>query len=533
VIRFTRVSFTYPGSDRPVLHDVDLGIAPGELALVIGPTGAGKSTFLRSVNGLVPRFTGGTLSGRVVTAGRDTAELAVRELADVVGYVAQDPASGFVTETVESELAYTMEQLGLEPQVMRKRVEEVLDLLGLAALRARRLADLSGGEAQRVAIGSVLTAHPPVMVMDEPTSALDPTAAEEVLASITRLVHDLGTTVVMVEHRLERVVQYADSVIHLDRAGRATKGEPAVMMETSTVAPPVVDLGRLVGWSPLPLTVRDARLHTVELRDQLTVPPNGDRLPPSENALLVVDDLSVTYGPVVGVRRASLTIGPGEVVALMGRNGSGKSSLLWAVQGSGRRSGGTVRVDGRDPADLDSAEARRLVTLVPHSPGDLLFMETVDDECRRADIAAGTPAGTCRDLVERLLGPLDFDLHPSDLSEGQKLGLALAIQLASRPAIVLLDEPTRGLDYAAKRRLGGILVDLATSGAGIVVATHDVEFVAEVSDRVVVMAEGEIVADGATAAVVVSSPTFAPQVAKILAGPWLTVADVAAAMEPA
>jgi len=533
VIHFDRVSFTYPDTNRPALTDIHLEITAGELALVIGPTGSGKSTFLRAINGLVPRFSGGTLAGRVVTGGRDTSKLPVRELADLVGYVAQDPAGGFVTETVESELAYTMEQLGIEPQVMRKRVEEVLDLLGLAPLRARRLADLSGGEAQRVAIGSVLTAHPPVMVLDEPTSALDPTAAEEVLASITRLVHDLGTTVVMVEHRLERVVQYADSVIHLDREGKATRGEPAAMMETSTVAPPVVDLGRLAGWSPLPLTVRDARRHTSHLHDRLTIQAGAAPRPPGDQTL-VAADLSVTYGPVVAVREVSLTLGAGEVVAVMGRNGSGKSSLMWAIQGSGRRSRGTVEVYGSDPGDLDPGDARRLVTLVPHSPGDLLFMESVRDECRRAEGAAGAAAGSCARTVERLLGPIDFGSHPSDLSEGQKLGLALAIQLAARPAVILLDEPTRGLDYDAKRRLGTVLAELAAEGSAVMVATHDVEFVAEVADRVVVMAEGEVVADGPTTSVVVSSPTFAPQVSKILApGPWLTVADVAAAMESA
>lgn len=533
MIRFDRVWFTYPDTKRPALADINMEIAAGELALVIGPTGAGKSTFLRAINGLVPRFSGGTLSGRVVTGGRDTSEMAVRELADLVGYVAQEPADGFVTETVESELAYTMEQLGIEPQVMRKRVEEVLDLLGLAPLRARQLADLSGGEAQRVAIGSVLTAHPPLMVLDEPTSALDPTAAEEVLASITRLVHDLGTTVVMVEHRLERVVQYADSVIHLDREGRATRGDPAAMMETSTVAPPVVDLGRLAGWSPLPLTVRDARRYTARLRDQLTVHVGAAPRPPGDKTL-VADDLSVNYGPVVAVGGVSLTLGAGEVVALMGRNGSGKSSLMWAMQGSGRRSRGTVVVHGMEPADLDPGEARRLVALVPHSPGDLLFMESVRDECRRTEDAADVASGSCARMVERLLGPIDFGSHPSDLSEGQKLGLALAIQLAVRPAVVLLDEPTRGLDYDAKRRLGSVLAELAAEGSAVLVATHDVEFVAEVADRVVVMADGEVVADGPTASVVVSSPTFAPQVSKILApGPWLTVAEVTAAMESA
>jgi energy-coupling factor transport system ATP-binding protein len=214
MIVFEHVTITYPGSDRPVLRDVDLHVAEGELCLVVGRTGSGKSTLLRAVNGLVPHFTGGHLAGRVTVAGRDTGP-PPRDLADVVGVVGQDPRSGFVTDVVEEELAYGMESLGLPPDVMRRRVEETLDLLGLVDLRARPLQTLSGGERQRVAIGSVLTAHPRVLVLDEPTSALDPPAAEEVLAALHRLVHDLGLTVLLAEHRLERVVQYADRIVHL------------------------------------------------------------------------------------------------------------------------------------------------------------------------------------------------------------------------------------------------------------------------------------------------------------------------------
>lgn len=221
-------------------------------------------------------------------------------------------------------------------------------------------------------------------------------------------------------------------------------------------------------------------------------------------------------------------------MALMGRNGSGKSSLLWAIQGVGRRDGGTVQVDGQDPAELEPGPARRLVGLVPHTPADLLFMETVADECRRADEVAGAPAGTCRGLARQMLGAIDDHAHPADLSEGEKLGLALAVQLTARPRLVLLDEPTRGLDYEAKHRLGEVLAELAASGCSVIVATHDVEFAAEVADRVVVMADGEVVADGPTSDVVVASPVFAPQVAKIIpGGRWLTVAEVASSLESA
>ncbi|MGV9646527.1 ABC transporter ATP-binding protein, partial [Streptomyces sp. NPDC003514] len=243
MIRFENVSVTYDGAAAPTVDGVDLVVPEGELVLLVGPSGVGKSTVLNAVSGLVPHFTGGTLRGRVTVAGRDTRTHKPRELADVVGTVGQDPLSHFVTDTVEEELAYGMESLGLAPDVMRRRVEETLDLLGLADLRDRSIATLSGGQRQRVAIGSVLTPHPRVLVLDEPTSALDPAAAEEVLAVLQRLVHDLGTTVLMAEHRLERVVQYADRVVLLPAPGEPpVLGDPAEIMSMSPVFPPVVAL---------------------------------------------------------------------------------------------------------------------------------------------------------------------------------------------------------------------------------------------------------------------------------------------------
>src|SRR5579875_3540179 len=269
MIEFDHVTITYPEATAPVLADVTLRIAEGELCLVIGRTGSGKSTLLAAVNGLVPHFTGGTLAGAVTVGGRSTATHRPRELADTVGVVLQDPLAGFVADTVEEELAYGMEQLALSPEVMRKRVEETLDLLGLAELRDRPLRELSGGQQQRVAIGAVLTAHPRVLVLDEPTSALDPTAAEETLAAITRLVHDLGLTVLIAEHRLERVIQHADRVIHLPGDGSAAAGPAAAMLERAPVPAPILELARAAQWSPPPLSVRDARRRASALRERL------------------------------------------------------------------------------------------------------------------------------------------------------------------------------------------------------------------------------------------------------------------------
>ncbi|WP_030759741.1 MULTISPECIES: ABC transporter ATP-binding protein [unclassified Streptomyces] len=542
MIHFDQVTVRYEDATEPVLREVDLTVEEGELCLVVGHTGVGKSTLLGAVNGLVPHFTGGTLYGRVLVDGRNTAEHPPRELADVVGVVGQDPLDGFVTDTVEEELAYAMEQLAVPPATMRKRVEETLDLLGLADLRHRALHELSGGQQQRVAIGSVLTAHPRVLVLDEPTSALDPTAAEEVLAAVTRLVHDLGVTVLLAEHRLERVVQYADRVIHLPGDGRVVSGPPAEIFGTSSIAPPIVELGRAAGWNPLPLSIRDARRAAAPLRTRLAgaAPRPVRPAPPADRpGLLRARGVTVTYQGVPAVREVGLDLFGGEITALMGRNGSGKSSLLWALQGSGPRKAGTVHIPDinggkdTDPRQLSAAGARRLVGLVPQTPTDLLYLESVRQELDQADTESevGADAPGARAILDRLAPGIDDATHPRDLSEGQKLALVLAIQLSAAPRVVLLDEPTRGLDYRAKDQLIAIVDDLAAGGRAVVISTHDVEFVARAADRVVVMAEGDIVADGPTAEVIVASPVFAPQTAKILSPlPYLTVAQVASAL---
>ncbi|MFF5451637.1 ABC transporter ATP-binding protein [Streptomyces sp. NPDC012950] len=566
MIRFENVSVRYEEDAEPTLRNLDLTIPEGELVLLVGPSGVGKSTLLNAVSGLVPHFTGGTLTGRVTVDGRDTRTHPPRELADVVGTVGQDPSAHFVTDTVEDELAYGMESLGLAPGVMRRRVEETLDLLGLAELRDRPIATLSGGQRQRVAIGSVLTPHPKVLVLDEPTSALDPSAAEDVLAVLQRLVHDLGTTVLLAEHRLERVVQYADQVLLLPDA---VLGPPSTVMSVSPIHPPVVTLGRLADWTPLPLTVRDARRRAGGLKQRLepligvgipagplphpsphTLGRGGrgggfslfsrrrrqpqDEQPHPTAPLVLTTSLHIRRARVEALRKIDLRVDPGETVALMGRNGAGKSTLLSALVGMIAPTSGTVRVAGRKPHATDPRELIRQVGLVPQEPRDLLYADTVGAECAAADADAGAADGTCRALVSELLPGVADDTHPRDLSEGQRLALALAVVLTGRPPLLLLDEPTRGLDYAAKARLVGHLRSLAADGHAIVLATHDVELAAELAHRVVILADGEVVADGPTAEVVVSSPAFSPQVAKILAPqPWLTVEQVERALEEA
>ncbi|MGW7287958.1 energy-coupling factor ABC transporter ATP-binding protein, partial [Streptomyces sp. NPDC054847] len=263
-------------------------------------------------------------------------------------------------------------------------------------------------------------------------------------------------------------------------------------------------------------------------------PPPAASTPETTHLVATTTALAVRRARVEALRRVDLAVAPGETVALMGRNGAGKSTLLNALVGMVEPTAGTVTVGGRTPHRTDPRELIRQVGLVPQEPRDLLYADTVAAECAAADSDADAAPGTCRALVTELLPGVPDATHPRDLSEGQRLALALAIVLTGRPPLLLLDEPTRGLDYAAKARLVAVLKGLAEDGHAIVLATHDVELAAELAHRVVILAGGEVVADGPTAEVVVSSPAFAPQVAKILAPqPWLTVSQVEAALKGA
>ena len=532
MIKFSNVSLIYPNSTTTVLEDLNLEIAEGEMVLVIGPTGSGKSSLLRLINGLVPHHTGGILAGDVSVDGHSTQLVKPGGMAHLIGIVGQNPANGFVADTVEEELAFGMETLNLPSDVMRKRVEEVLDLLSLAPLRDRVISTLSGGEQQRVAIGSALVAHPKVLVLDEPTSALDPIAAEEVLSILHRLVHDLSLTVVIAEHKLERVIQFADRIVHINGAGVANIGTPEEILMHSPIAPPIVHLARALGLKEIGVSVRDMRRMTAEIRDKeytladITHKEKGDQI-------IHVRDLSVTYDGKSALNSVSASIFTNEIVAIMGRNGAGKSSLLKSLAGIADVSDGTVDVSGLNPQNLKGKERRTSIGFIPQEPSDLLYGQSVQIECEQADKDNEMPTGTTAQILHQLVPGVSANTHPRDLSEGQRLGLALSIVLSSNPAVLILDEPTRGLDYQAKKELTKILIDFAkATNKCVVLATHDVELVAELATRVMFLADGDIVADGSTLDVLLSSPAFAPQVSKVMSPqPWLKVSDVVAAIE--
>ena len=581
MIELDHVTYTYPNAPRPALSDISLTIPEGEFLLVCGPSGAGKSTLLRLLNGLVPHFYGGRFGGEVLLWGRSTLQCEPRDLADLVGFVFQDPEAQFVVDEVEDEIAFGMENLGLAPKLMRRRVEEVLDQLGIAHLRRRALSSLSGGERQRVAIAAVLAAQPRALVLDEPTSQLDPHAAEEVLSALEKLNADLGITVVLCEHRLERVVQYADRVLYLG-GGEETRdtrhetrdatspsrplaspplalsrlplspslfvlGPPREVLPRIPLVPPLVEVGRALGWQPLPLTIKEGRAFarkTADHRSQAAGEPSvslnrKSKIENPKSAVARVSSVTFRYGEREALFNLTLELRAGELLALMGRNGSGKSTLLRLLIGLLRPSAGRIEVLGRNTAGATVEDLAGSVGYVPQDPRSILFHDTLREELEftlQAQSAERRAQGKASDArVAEMLDQLGLahlvGAYPRALSGGEAQRAALAAVLVANPPILLLDEPTRGLDYAAKTSLARLLRAQCAQGRSVLMATHDVELVAACADRVALLGDGELVAEGPVREMLGDSLIFSSQVAKLFPGTgWLTAEQALAGL---
>jgi energy-coupling factor transport system ATP-binding protein len=536
MISFEHVTYRYPGSAAPVLNDLSLTWEEGEFLLVMGPSGSGKSTLLRCLNGLVPHFYGGRMAGRVRVDGHDPVALGPRAMAGVVGFVFQDPEAQFVVDRVEDELAFALENQGLDPLLMRKRIEEVLDQLGIAHLRRRSVSTLSGGERQRVAIAAVMTLQPQVLVLDEPTSQLDPQGAEEVLDTLVKLNQDLGLTVILSEHRLERVVQYVDRILYLPGMGQSPLlDSPRSVLGEVELTPPLVTLAKALGWSPLPLTIKEGRQFARQLALSAQALPRRQVAANASAAAITVHGLGFSYNGHPALRNISLDIRQGEFVALMGRNGSGKTTLLKQLVGLLKPDRGKVQIAApglQRVMDTRQAPVDRIIEVVgyvPQNPNALLFNDTVRAELDFTRRSHGMPPVDADELLSRLGLRSHGEQYPRDLSVGERQRVALASILVAEPQILLLDEPTRGLDYQQKAALVTFLQGEKGKGRTIVMASHDVELVATCADRVVLLGDGEIVVDGPARQVMSESLVFASQINKLFGNPaLLTVEDVLA-----
>ncbi len=520
IVDIAALSFTYAGSSRAVLNRVSCSIHEGELVVMTGPSGGGKSTLLRCMNGLVPHFHGGAFGGRVLVDGVDTRTRQPRDLALIAGMVFQEPEAQAVARTVEDEIVFGLECMGRDRQLTRRRLEEALDALGIHHLRDRAIATLSGGELQRVAIASVLTMQPRLLLMDEPTSQLDPQAAHDVLGVLCELRDDLGLAVVVSEHRLDRLLAHADRVMIVPGDGTVAVGDARAMLAALPAAPPLVQIGEALGWAPLPLTIAEAR-RFAGARDRAAA--DASPLPSAGDTVVGLRDVSVHLGPVPALRDVSLELHEGEIIALMGRNGAGKTTLLRALAGLVTPQRGEVRFAVAPFA----GDRYRSCAYVAQDPSSMMYLSTVEREVE--DVLRGTGRDGCvRDALVEWQVEQFAERNPRDLSVGERQRVALAAMLVGSPTLILLDEPTRGMDAPTKDLLISNLQRRASAGATIVLASHDVELAARSATRVVLLADGEVIADGSARAVLADSVTFSTQANKVFGGDVLTVEDALA-----
>jgi energy-coupling factor transporter ATP-binding protein EcfA2 len=514
ILSVEHLTFSYPGAARPALTDVSVKLNPGELVVVAGASGSGKSTLLRAASGLVPHFYGGELAGRVVVAGMDTRRHGPGELAAAVGTLFQDPETQVVMGTVRAELGFGLQNRGAAPSAIARAVEEAALALGIAQLLDRPTGELSGGELQRVALGAALAGHPALVVLDEPTSQLDPVAGDELIGMLRRLNDDSDTTILLAEHRLERCLAGADRVLAMVDGRIACDASPTEFLAWAGDAAPALQTpgARLLhglGLPPAPgvkagrAALRSAGYALDAGTAERERPDTGARRRlrvrrPDRSASPALTLSRVWYevrnGPTI-LRDVSLKLAPGERVALMGRNGAGKSTLLRHAAGLMKPTRGRVATAGR-------------IALLLQNPTDYLVHDRVDQEAPPAALArVGLDAPEFRAR------------HPRELSGGEKQRLALAVVLGDgateAPAAVLLDEPTRGMDRDRKDDLARLLRELEVA---VLVATHDPEFVAAVADRVILLADGVVIADGPTSEILTGGSYFVTETARILPG---------------
>lgn len=528
MIEFCDFSFSYSGQDRPALRDVSLEIGETEMVLVTGPSGGGKSTLCRCLNGLIPHFHGGVLKGRVIVDGLDITEHQPREFATRVGMVFQDPENQLVGSDVERDIAFGLENVGVPAGEISERVEQSLSSLGISSLRTAPLATLSGGEKQRVALAAAVAMRPAVLVLDEPTSELDPAGAREFMETLMNLRNEYGMTIVLVEHRLERVVDYCERTVVLDDgrvvADGATRGVLDSLVDQShgIGVPPMVEIasifrnGRM--WQgKTPLSVEDAQSEF-----GLVLPPYvpesvRERPRSFGKPRITTDELWFWYRQGVSVLSGITSmVASGELLAVMGRNGSGKTTLVKHFNGLLKPSRGVVRVGGVDTRTSPVSKLARTVGLVFQNPNDHLFADTVEEEILFTLKQLDVEASEAHERTEEALARFDLARYrghyPRSLSGGERQRVALASVVAARPEVLVLDEPTRGLEHGRKQELMEFLSEYRADGKSVVLITHDVETVARHADNVLLLDKGNVSAYGKARRVLSDSETFRPDV---------------------
>jgi energy-coupling factor transport system ATP-binding protein len=494
LIEVRGLSYSYSrgaGGEKRALDRIDLSIRRGEFVVLTGPSGCGKSTLCRCLVGLIPNTDDGAMTGEVIVAGMNTRDHSPGAIAGKIAMTFQNTDDQLFSNSVEAEIAFGPEHMGLKPAEIDARIAAALEAAGAGHLRDRPVDELSGGEKQRIAIASSLALMPEALLLDEPTSELDPAAAFDLIDMLRKINRAQGTTIVIVEHRLERLHGIASRLVVMDRGRIAIDCAPEEAYDIGlgrygVFEPPAATFSRRFGGATGGKWV--ARTH--------------DRPKSRGRCLISLKDVSFAYqkSATLALDGITLDLYGGELAVIMGANGSGKTTLVKHMNGLLRPDRGSIIVDGEDIAGRTTAWASRKVGVVFQNPDHQLFAETVYDELAFGPKNLGVPADTIKSQVDGAAQRLDIGsmLHgsPFTLSGGEKQRVAIASTLTLDPVILVLDEPTLGLNHGLKEKLAAILATLTAAGRAVVVVTHDMEFAAAHADRVSVMSNGRIIRDG-------------------------------------
>ncbi|MGB2757537.1 MAG: ATP-binding cassette domain-containing protein [Acidimicrobiia bacterium] len=515
LIEIDNLTFAYPESE-PCLTNVSSAVETGEVLLLVGAAASGKSSFLRAIPGLIPNSSGGTISGQVTTAGRRTQDVEPAAFAGIIGFIHQEPGEGFIADGVDAELRFGLVQLGLSERAIERRIDEATDLMALGSLRGRRLSECSGGERQRVALAAALSMAPTVLLADEPTGALDPGAADDFIDAMHRVNEDLGTTIVVAEHRLERFLPRGVQALHLERGRVVAQGALQRLIAEVPCIPMVVQLARLRGWSEIPLTVRDARelaSHDHGLHAQTVRTPDETPGPTLIRARGLTVSLRAQASPALN--HVSIEVAEGSCIGVLGRNGSGKTTLLRALAGI------IPIVQGEIDRCADTT-----VGYVTHDPSSLFTERTLRGELERTRALRSLAPDS--ELVDRWLNLVRLSHVASrsarTLSGGQRIRAAMATIGVAEDRVLALDEPTRGLDADGQAVLRDVVAYTRSRGGAVLLATHDLELIASLADRIITMSNGRI-SDEGTPREILTTGLLRPALARIVPDA-LTLADI-------
>jgi len=543
VIELSGVSYTYTGEADPVLRDISLQVRDGEFVLILGPSGCGKSTLMLLLNGTVPHAMKGKLEGEAVVCGKKVADTQVAEFATDIGMVFQDPEAQIVNTNVRDEVSFGLENLCRPVDEILARQAEALAIVGLADAGDRSIFDLSGGQKQRVSIAAALAARPRLLVLDEPTANLDPAGMAEVFAVLERLNRELGTTIILVEHRVDELADKISRVVMMDRGrvvfdgspreafaarreGRSEEGEP---IPTSAWFPQVAEFalglaearGAPLAPDALPLNVAEAIAHGERAiaaggAVRAIAPAAADARPAANpKPLLAIRNLRFGYERAVPILRGiDLDLGSHAIVALMGRNGSGKTTLACTLMGINPPPKGAILLNGKDLAGLGPKEISVEIGYVFQNPDHQFVTDRIDDEIAYGLRVRDYAEDAIERIVAEVLGIVDLAAYrhrsPFSLSLGERRRLSVATMLVLEPHLLVLDEPTIGQDYERARQLMGLMVRLRERfGTTVIMITHDVRLVAEWADRVLVLSEGRLAFDGAPDDLFADAPLLA------------------------